>query len=152
MLSLGRLNTSIDWSVVVHAYGDPTATNWYLRQVYCLHALHMLMCCSVQCCVFALSEHAPSFRADVLLHRHYSFSKMAVRRYIEGLACSAGCGLPYWLRPFQCPMSLSGLADSVSSSASNHHLCILIHTTSITTLPVSSIRCCMCPLSRVHPA
>lgn len=27
-----RINTSMDWSVVVHAYGDPTRTNWGLRQ------------------------------------------------------------------------------------------------------------------------
>ena len=28
------LGTSIDWSVVVHAYGDPSTTNWQLRQPY----------------------------------------------------------------------------------------------------------------------
>ena len=29
-----RVGTTFDWSVVVHAYGDPTTTNWALRQPY----------------------------------------------------------------------------------------------------------------------
>lgn len=29
-----RVGTSFDWSLVVHAYGDPTTTNWALTQPY----------------------------------------------------------------------------------------------------------------------
>ena len=29
-----RVGTSMDWSVVVHAYGNPLTTNWQLRQPY----------------------------------------------------------------------------------------------------------------------
>lgn len=57
--SLYRINTSIDWSVVVHAYGDPTKTNWGLRCDHFTQSIWQTAHCQHVCRKFTEGATAP---------------------------------------------------------------------------------------------